>query len=61
MGMTSTQAATLGEFITALAPSVLVVEEAAELLESQLLACMASSLQHLILIGGTHLQLVLSD
>eukprot|EP00026_Physarum_polycephalum_P000428 Phypoly_transcript_00429.p1 GENE.Phypoly_transcript_00429~~Phypoly_transcript_00429.p1 ORF type:complete len:1482 (+),score=251.12 Phypoly_transcript_00429:501-4448(+) len=56
VGMTSTQAATLSSLLHALCPSVLVVEEAAELLESQLLSCFVPSIQHLILIGD-HQQL----
>eukprot|EP00760_Papus_ankaliazontas_P035863 PhM_4_TR8054/c0_g1_i1/m.30623 len=44
------------DVIRALAPSVLVVEEAAEILESQLLSCMTPSLKQIILIGD-HQQL----
>jgi superfamily I DNA and/or RNA helicase len=56
VGMTSTQAASLSNLLCALSPSVLVIEEAAELLEAQLLSCLVPSIQHLILIGD-HQQL----
>lgn len=37
-----------------LAPAVVLVEEAAEILEPQVLASLNSELQHLILIGDHH-------
>ncbi|GIQ82649.1 hypothetical protein KIPB_003818 [Kipferlia bialata] len=51
IGMTSTKAADNIQFLREAQPSVMVVEEAGELRESQLLACMAKSLKHLVLIG----------
>jgi hypothetical protein len=56
IGLTTTGCALNQELIRSLRPSVLVVEEAAEVLESQLLACMTDSLKQLILIGD-HYQL----
>ena len=56
VGMTSTGAALNMQALAALRPAILIVEEAAELLESQLLAVLLDSVQHLILIGD-HKQL----
>lgn len=56
IGFTTTGCATYQNLIRSLRPSVLVVEEAAEVLESQLLACMTDSLKQIVLIGD-HYQL----
>ncbi|KAH9598758.1 DNA2/NAM7 helicase [Trypanosoma melophagium] len=56
VGLTTTGCATNQNLLRSLRPSVLVVEEAAEVLESQLLACMTDSLQQVVLIGD-HYQL----
>ncbi|GIQ81892.1 protein FAM221A/B [Kipferlia bialata] len=48
---TSTAAARYLHVLQGLQPSVMLVEEAGELTESQLIACMPKSLQHIILIG----------
>lgn len=51
VGMTSTGAALNMGMLTMLKPKVIIVEEAAELLEPQLLAVLQPSVQHLIMIG----------
>ncbi|CCW59709.1 unnamed protein product [Phytomonas sp. EM1] len=56
VGVTTTGCAMNQNLIRSLRPSVLVVEEAAEVLEMQLLACMTDSLKQIILIGD-HFQL----
>lgn len=56
VGLTTTGCAMHQDLLRSLRPSVLVVEEAAEVLESQLLACFTDSLQQIILIGD-HFQL----
>ncbi|KPA80604.1 hypothetical protein ABB37_04800 [Leptomonas pyrrhocoris] len=56
VGLTTTGCAMNQHLLRSLRPSVLVVEEAAEVLESQLLACMTDSLKQIILIGD-HFQL----
>ncbi|KAG5499079.1 hypothetical protein GH5_03781 [Leishmania sp. Ghana 2012 LV757] len=56
VGLTTTGCAMNQNLLRSLRPSVLVVEEAAEVLESQLLACMTDSLKQIILIGD-HYQL----
>ncbi|KAH9314167.1 hypothetical protein KI387_022794, partial [Taxus chinensis] len=56
VGMTTTGAAMHQDMLKMLAPSIIMVEEAAEVLEPQLLAAIGPSLQHLILIGD-HYQL----
>lgn len=56
VGLTTTGCAMNQNLLRSLRPSVLVVEEAAEVLESQLLACMTDSLRQIILIGD-HFQL----
>eukprot|EP00457_Paulinella_chromatophora_P000215 gb/GEZN01000215.1/.p1 GENE.gb/GEZN01000215.1/~~gb/GEZN01000215.1/.p1 ORF type:complete len:1479 (+),score=290.08 gb/GEZN01000215.1/:931-5367(+) len=56
VGMTTTGAALHTDLVAGLKPSIVIVEEAAEILESQLLACLHKSTQHLILIGD-HKQL----
>ncbi|CAO3588692.1 unnamed protein product [Absidia cylindrospora] len=56
IGMTSTAAAKYHDLLEEIQPSVIVVEEAAEMLESHIVTALTSSLQHLILIGD-HQQL----
>ncbi len=56
VGMTTTGAAINQDLIRALQPRIILVEEAAEILEAQLLACLSPALEHLILIGD-HKQL----
>ncbi|EPY25188.1 hypothetical protein AGDE_11976 [Angomonas deanei] len=56
IGLTTTGCALNQNLIRSLSPSVLVVEEAAEVLESQLIACLTDSLKQIILIGD-HFQL----
>ena len=56
VGMTTTGVAQLGNLISDLKPSVILVEEAAEILESQLLSCLSDNVGQLILIGD-HQQL----
>jgi len=51
IGLTSTGAALNMGMLTNLKPQLIIVEEAAELLEPQLLAVLQPSVQHLILIG----------
>eukprot|EP00741_Cyanophora_paradoxa_P006234 tig00000114_g6046.t1 len=51
VAMTSTAAAMHRDLIVRLRPSVLVIEEAAELLEAQVLSCISPSVQHVIMIG----------
>ncbi|GIQ83739.1 hypothetical protein KIPB_005105 [Kipferlia bialata] len=51
IAFTSTAAARYLHLLQGLQPSVMLVEEAGELTESQLLACMCKSLKHIILIG----------
>ena len=51
VGMTSTGAALNLQALCSLKPGVVIIEEAAELLESQLLAVLQPSVQHLIMIG----------
>ena len=51
VGMTSTGAALNMGMLASLKPKVIIVEEAAELLEPQLLAVLQPSVQHLIMIG----------
>ncbi|XP_057823678.2 uncharacterized protein LOC131035924 isoform X2 [Cryptomeria japonica] len=54
VGMTTTGAALNQEILKALNPSIVFVEEAAEVLEPQLLAVLGPSVQHLILIGDQY-------
>ena len=56
VGMTVTGAAINQQLLTALQPAIVLVEEAAEVLEPQLLAVLGPWVQHLILIGD-HQQL----
>lgn len=56
IGMTTTGAAIHRNVMKLLSPAVVLVEEAAEILEPQVLASLNSDLQHLILIGD-HQQL----
>ncbi|XP_062501640.1 NFX1-type zinc finger-containing protein 1-like isoform X2 [Corticium candelabrum] len=56
VGMTTTGAAIHQQLLTAVEPAVVIVEEACEVLEAQLLATLTSSVKHLIMIGD-HAQL----
>ena len=56
VGMTTTGAAKNSELIRKLRPHIIFIEEAAEVLEAHLIACLSESVQHLILIGD-HKQL----
>lgn len=56
LGMTVTGAAMRANLLEEVKPSVMIVEEAAEILEGQLVAAIPPSVQHLILIGD-HKQL----
>ncbi|ORX48781.1 P-loop containing nucleoside triphosphate hydrolase protein [Hesseltinella vesiculosa] len=56
VGLTSTGAAKHHDLLEAMKPTIMVVEEAAEMLESHIVTALTSSLQHLILIGD-HQQL----
>ncbi|CAI5945859.1 unnamed protein product [Closterium sp. NIES-65] len=56
VGMTTSGVAKMQRLITALGPRVIVVEEAAEVLEAHILTSLTPQTQHVILIGD-HLQL----
>ncbi|CAO3615021.1 unnamed protein product [Cunninghamella blakesleeana] len=56
IGMTSTAAAKYHDLLEEIQPTIIVVEEAAEMLESHIVTALTNSLQHLILIGD-HQQL----
>ncbi|KAF9106327.1 hypothetical protein BGX27_009208 [Mortierella sp. AM989] len=56
IGMTTSGAAKLQTLVGAVAPKIIICEEAGEVLESHILAALSVSTQHLILIGD-HLQL----
>ncbi|KAK3732595.1 hypothetical protein QZH41_016072, partial [Actinostola sp. cb2023] len=56
IGMTVSGAAIKASWLESIKPSVMIVEEAAEILEPQLVAIIPSSVQHLIMIGD-HKQL----
>ena len=56
VGMTTTGAAKLHNLLRQLKPSIIIVEEAAEVLEAHIIASLTPSCQHLILIGD-HQQL----
>ncbi|CAK1556370.1 unnamed protein product [Leptosia nina] len=56
VGMTTTCAARIRKFIKELAPPIVIVEEAAEVLEQHIIASLQKHCQHLILIGD-HQQL----
>ncbi|MCO5562178.1 hypothetical protein L7F22_015804 [Adiantum nelumboides] len=56
VGMTTTAAARNHAILESLQAEIIVVEEAAEVLESHILACLTASTKHLVLIGD-HLQL----
>ncbi|KAF9428398.1 hypothetical protein BGZ94_002538 [Podila epigama] len=56
IGITTSGAAKAQELIKALAPKIIICEEAGEVLESHILTALSSSTQHLILIGD-HKQL----
>lgn len=56
VGVTTTSAAKYHDLLVALKPEIVIVEEAAEVLEAHIVACLSPSTKHLILIGD-HLQL----
>lgn len=56
IGMTTNGAAINQELLNLLKPAVIIIEEAAEILETQVLAVLLPSVQHLIMIGD-HKQL----
>lgn len=56
VGMTTTGVSMNQDLIVGLRPRIVLIEEAAEILEPQLLACLPPSVEHLILIGD-HKQL----
>ncbi|CUE74577.1 Hypothetical protein, putative [Bodo saltans] len=56
IGATTTGAATYVSALRLLRPKVVIVEEAAEVLECQVLSCLPDSVEHLILVGD-HKQL----
>ncbi|OBZ89249.1 NFX1-type zinc finger-containing protein 1 [Choanephora cucurbitarum] len=56
VGMTSTAAAKYHDLLQEIRPKIMVVEEAAEMLESHIITALTDSLEHLILIGD-HQQL----
>ncbi|CAI5945837.1 unnamed protein product [Closterium sp. NIES-65] len=56
VGMTTSGVAKMQRLITALGPRVIIVEEAAEVLEAHILTSLTPQTQHVILIGD-HLQL----
>ncbi|CAL4077468.1 unnamed protein product, partial [Meganyctiphanes norvegica] len=56
VGMTTTGAATYNSILKLLAPSIVIIEEAAEILESHVITSMTSKCKHLIMIGD-HQQL----
>ena len=56
IGATTTGAAKYGAVLRALAPQIIVIEEAAEVLEAHVIAALSPHTQHLILIGD-HQQL----
>jgi hypothetical protein len=56
IGATTTGAASLVEVLQAVKPSVLICEEAAEILEAHVLSALSSSVQQLVMIGD-HMQL----
>uniref|UniRef100_T1IUF3 AAA+ ATPase domain-containing protein n=1 Tax=Strigamia maritima TaxID=126957 RepID=T1IUF3_STRMM len=56
IGMTTTCAARTLDVLREIGPKIVIVEEAAEVLESHITTCMSKSTQHLILIGD-HQQL----
>ena len=56
VGMTTTGAANLQAVIKALGPKIIIIEEAAEVLEAHVLANLSQQTQHVIMIGD-HMQL----
>eukprot|EP00210_Caulerpa_lentillifera_P007090 g6783.t1 len=56
VGMTTTYLAKNQKLLSGLKPKIVILEEAAEVLEAHVLACLSSQTEHLILIGD-HLQL----
>ncbi|CAM9550665.1 unnamed protein product [Scytosiphon promiscuus] len=57
VGMTTTGVAMHQDLVESLGAAIVVVEEAAEVMEAHILAVLTQSTQHLILIAGDHLQL----
>jgi len=57
LGMTTTFAAHNHELLSSLKSEIMVVEEATEVLEAQILGCLNPNIKHLILIGD-HMQLM---
>lgn len=51
VGMTTSGAAGAQRLVAALGPRIVVVEEAAEVLEAHILACLTPRTQQLLLIG----------
>jgi len=51
VGMTTSGVAKMQQLIAALQPKVLIIEEAGELFEAHLLACLGPQTEHAILIG----------
>ena len=56
VGMTTTGAAKYNHILQMLSPKIVVIEEAAEVLESHIISCLSSGAQQLVLIGD-HKQL----
>ncbi|BFI15652.1 hypothetical protein MPTK1_5g14460 [Marchantia polymorpha subsp. ruderalis] len=56
VGFTTTGAARDRDLLTSLNSEIIIVEEAAEVLEAEVLACVTSAVKHLVLIGD-HMQL----
>jgi hypothetical protein len=56
IGMTTTGAAKYQHILHLIKPKIVIIEEAAEVLESHIVSCLTASTQHLILIGD-HQQL----
>ena len=51
IGMTTTGAARMQDVLQQVGPEIVIVEEAAEVLEAHIITALSSSCQHLILIG----------
>ena len=56
VGMTTTGAARYSDIISKIQPGIIFIEEAAEVLEAHVIACLSEQVQHIILIGD-HQQL----
>ena len=55
IGMTTTGAARMQDVLQQVGPEIVIVEEAAEVLEAHIITALSSSCQHLILIGTTYM------